>query len=458
MRPDPPVGDGAEHTSPALRLPDSVAIWPRYALPQNSVSFGAYVRSTPETTRARAAGTGMSRVRRSVLVSIALLSLLAAAVGGYLYYQFYAPTGAAVRHAESFQYRRVTVARPPGAANDQYRYFYATNRNTAGAADAGEDRFGNGRMEKLSYGYFDVRVEPSLGLGMLVNPTQWLQNEEIQLDAVSDLDRAGLIDALRAQVERSPYQSLLVVVHGYRESFPTALRKTAFLGHILDLDTPVLVFDWPGDQGRTLSGYRRARTVAEASGTELAEVLRLAIEEIAPQRLWLLANSMGAQVAAEAFAPLMAVDALADAAAEFENVIFTAPDVDQAEFDDRFEAEIMALARQLTVYVSSNDRALLLSRIVNRSPRQGESGLSPDQLSEALQISNLVKPGHSRVALVDVTPVNRTRNFHNFSLETPEFFDDLYLRLTNRDAPASRVIYPFQTAGGEVYWVLTRSR
>jgi hypothetical protein len=36
-----------------------------------------------------------------------------------------------------------------------------------------------------------------------------------------------------------------------------------------------------------------------------------------------------------------------------------------------------------------------------------------------------------RINVVDVTPVNRTRNFHNFSLETPEFFDDLFLRLTN---------------------------
>jgi hypothetical protein len=57
-----------------------------------------------------------------------------------------------------------------------------------------------------------------------------------------------------------------------------------------------------------------------------------------------------------------------------------------------------------------------------------------------------------------VTPVNRTRNFHNFSLETPEFFDDLYLRLVNPNTPRSRLLYSMQTPEGATYWILTRGR
>jgi len=59
---------------------------------------------------------------------------------------------------------------------------------------------------------------------------------------------------------------------------------------------------------------------------------------------------------------------------------------------------------------------------------------------------------------VDVTPVNRTRNFHNFSLETPEFFDDLFLRLTNEEMPKSRELYFLETPEGVRYYVLTRGR
>ncbi len=97
-------------------------------------------------------------------------------------------------------------------------------------------------------------------------------------------------------------------------------------------------------------------------------------------------------------------------------------------------------------------------RIINRGQRLGESTLSADQLPEAASILRLVEPDSNLITLVDVTPVNRTRNFHNFSLETPEFYDDLFLRLTTDDMPRSRLIYRVQTPDDSVYWVLTRGR
>ncbi len=167
---------------------------------------------------------------------------------------------------------------------------------------------------------------------------------------------------------------------------------------------------------------------------------------------------MGGQVVADAFSLLYQESDLADAETEIEDVILTAPDVGHDAFAAQFKREINALTRHLTVYVSSNDRVLLMSRIVNWSRRRGESTLSPDMLEEAVKVADLIDPDSQLITLVDVTPVNRTRNFHNFSLETPEFFDDLYLRLTNASTPQSRLLYPFQTPDGAVYWVLTRGR
>jgi len=236
------------------------------------------------------------------------------------------------------------------------------------------------------------------------------------------------------------------------------LRKTAFIASVLDINTPVLVFDWPGDQGSSLRGYRNARTVAEASGAELARMIEIVLDEINPDHLSIIANSMGAQVVADAFSILYTNAELADADKELDHVILTAPDVDHAEFNNQFKREIKALANHLTVYVSSNDRALLMSRLINRAERLGESSLSMDQLPEALNILDLTEPHDDLISLVDVTPVNRTRNFHNFSLETPEFFDDLYLRLTTDDVPKSRLLYRVQTPDNSVYWVLTRGR
>ena len=398
----------------------------------------------------------MTSFKRRILFGMALVVLVLLGLGVWFYFNFFASTSTALRHAEVFLFRRMKVAQLAEQGN--YRFFFVTNRRLESNDRPLKERFGKEREEILKFGYFDTRIQPSLGLGMLINATEWFQNEEIQLKTVQALEQAAFVEQVRKLIQDSPYRSLLVVVHGFREAFPSALRKTAFLSHVLDVDSPVLLFDWPGNQGSSLSGYRQARRVAEASGAELARTLELIIRDIRPDRLWLVANSMGAQVVVDAFGLLYQEADLADAETEIEDVVLTAPDVDHDEFDNQFKQEIKALARNLTVYVSSNDRALLISRIINRERRRGESTLSPDQLEEAIRVADLVEPGSELVTLVDVTPVNRTRNFHNFSLETPEFFDDLYLRLTNTDMPRSRLIYQVQAPNGAVYWVLTRGR
>ncbi len=398
----------------------------------------------------------MTRFKRRLWFGSALVVLVLLGVGGWFYYNIYMTSGFALRHAEAFHFRRMTVAQLDEKGT--YRFFYVTNRRAEADVGPIEERFGRERREELKFGFFDTAIEPALGIGMIINPTDWFLNEDIKLRNVQELDEAAFVEQVRAHVQDSPRRSLLVVVHGYREAFPSALRKTAFLGHILDINSPVLLFDWPGNQGSSLTGYRRARRVAEESGAELAQTLELIIREIQPARLWLVANSMGAQVVADAFSLLYQESDLADAETEIEDVILTAPDVDHDAFAAQFKREINALTRNLTVYVSSNDRALLMSRIVNWSQRLGESTLSPDMLEEAVKVVGLIDPDSELVTLVDVTPVNRTRNFHNFSLETPEFFDDLFLRLTNDSTPRSRMLYQLQTPDGAAYWILTRGR
>jgi esterase/lipase superfamily enzyme len=398
----------------------------------------------------------MTRSTRWWLYGSALLLL---GLGAGFYYVYFVSTGAALQRAEAFQFRRMLVAQL--GEEGVYRFFYVSNRRLTPGDGALEARFATEREEMLKFGRFDTEIKPTLGLGMIINPTEWFQNEEIRLRDVQTLDQAAFVEQLRKLVHASPGQSLLIIVHGFREAFSSALRKTAFLGHVLDINTPMLVFDWPGNQGSTLRGYRRARRVAEESGAELARALTLIIREIRPARLSLLANSMGGQVVADAFGLLYQQSDLADAETEIEDVVLTAPDVDHQKFNNQFKREINALARQLTVYVSSNDRALLMSRIINRGRRLGEGTLdtlNPDQFEEAAAVLELVDADSKLVTLIDVTPVNRTRNFHNFSLETPEFFDDLFLRLTNPNTPHSRQQYQIHIPDGRVYWVLTRGR
>jgi len=383
--------------------------------------------------------------------------MLAVLMSGWLYYALYVSTNSAIQRAEAFLFRRMTVAEL--GEQNVYRYFAASNREIENSGAPLDQLKGTQRSGALRFGSFDTRIEPTVGLGMFINPLDWFQNEAIQLRNPAELEQAEFIEDLRAMVARSPHQGLLLIVHGFRESFPSALRKTAFVGHVLDINAPVLVFDWPGNQGSTPAGYRRAHDMAAQSGAELAQLLDLVVREVQPKRLWLWANSMGAEVVTNAFDSLYQQGAWADDELEIEDVILTAPDVGADDFDTNFSRKIQSMTKNLTVYVSSNDRALIMSRILNRGERRkGESALSVNQLMEAERVLELTDSDERRITLVDVTPVNRTRNFHNFSLETPEFYDDMFLRLINEEMPDSRLIYQVKISDGKAYWVLTRGR
>jgi esterase/lipase superfamily enzyme len=397
----------------------------------------------------------MVRLKRSLLVITALGLLIVAVIGGLAYKFYFSPTSYALQRAEAFLFRRMQVAKLGPQA--EYRFYFVTNRRPADGDGPLEERFGAERQEDLTFGYFDIKVDPTLGLGKLINASEWFQNREIKITAVQELDQTAFVRQLQERVRNSPHESLLVLVHGFRNTFPTALRKSAFVGHVLDIDTPLLVFDWPGNQGSSPSGYRQASQVAKASAPDLARTLGMTIRDIRSRRLWLIANSMGAQVVVEAFRLLDQEADLSDRDTEIEDVVLTAPDVDFNEFDERFRHGLEALARQTTVYVSSNDRALLASRILNRGQRLGESTLNPRRKDSAVRVVDR-DPADEGVTVVDVTPVNRTRNFHNFSLETPEFYDDVFLRLTNAETPRSRLVYPVEAPNGTIYWVLTRGR
>ena len=397
----------------------------------------------------------MASLKRPLVLLGLCLFAAALALGAFLQFS----TTRTLERAEAFQFRRMLVNQQQ--EKGVFRFFYVTNRAEEQADGELDNRFGNARESELRFGLFDTDIEQSLGLGMLVNPTDWFQNEEIRLLDVRSLEREEFLQALRRQVDASPQRSLLININGFRERFPSALRKTAFLAHVLDVNTPLLVFDWPGNQGSSPRGYRRAQETARDSGAELARTIRLILDDVRPDSLAILANSMGGEVLVSAFSILYRDADIADAEHEIIDVVLTAPDISHEQFGAQFAEELDALAREVTVYVSSNDRALLMSRIVNREQRLGESTLdtrNPEQSEEAAEAWELVQPGSEQVTLVDVTPVNRTRNFHNFSLETPEFFDDLFLRLTTEKTPPSRLRYRVRTPGGREYWVLTRGR
>src|SRR5262249_13351916 len=149
--------------------------------------------------------------------------------------------------------------------------------------------------------------------------------------------------------------------------------------------------------------------------------------ETGAEHVWLMGSSLGCQTICDAFALLDTPPDLVKDFPKIDHVVLSAPDVAADAFDDKFAARLKALSRHLTAYVSSNDRALLMSHWMNRSRRLGrraEVSVPPEertdqyQFEEAQELLDLQDKGLKEICVVDATPINRTRNLHHLSCRT----------------------------------------
>jgi hypothetical protein len=76
------------------------------------------------------------------------------------------------------------------------------------------------------------------------------------------------------------------------------------------------------------------------------------------------------------------------------------------------------------------------------------------QFEEAMELLDLQAKGAKDIAIVDATPINRTRNLHHFFTDSSEFFDDLYRHLLEPENTVSRRLHPVRTGQGTTYWIL----
>jgi esterase/lipase superfamily enzyme len=345
----------------------------------------------------------------------------------------------------------------PDGDRRRFEIFYATNR----AAD--DDETFNGRGNRLgstiSTGTFDVRISPY----MPIEPWAWFDLANMEWGGRQALSQEDYLARLRAATQASPNKSLLMIVWGYRDWFQSAALKTAYTAYVLDINTPVLLFDWPGNQGDGPRGYRAAREVSAKSAPDLGRELARVLRETGVENLWLMGSSLGCQTICDAFVWLETQPDLLEGKRKVDHVVLSAPDVAADCFDEKFSERVRALSRHLTVYVSSNDRALLMSHWLNRSRRLGrtagitvppEDRTEPYEFEEALELLDLQAKGLGLLSVVDATPINRTRNLHHFFTDSPEFFDDLFRHLLQPDNTTSRRLHSVRTQQGVNYWIL----
>lgn len=339
----------------------------------------------------------------------------------------------------------------------RFQFFYATNRADT---DATFNEQGSELGKDVLTGTYDVLMSPYLQ----IKPFAWFDKESIKLDGRVPLKDEIFHKDLKKAVQGSPQKSLLVIVWGYRDWFMSAALKTAYTAYVLDINTPVLLFDWPGNQGDNLRGYNASRLMAAKSAEDLAHTLVRAIVDTGAENVWIMGSSLGCQTICDSLAWLSEQKELTEGKPKISNVVLNAPDVAANAFDDKFAERIQKISKHLTAYVSSNDRALLMSQWINRARRVGrlaevmvppEERTSEYEFEEGLELLELQQKGARAITVVDATPINLLRNLHHFFTDSPVFFDDLYQRLLQPDDIVSRRLHSVRTSDqGTRYYIL----
>ncbi len=350
-------------------------------------------------------------------------------------------------------YRRI-----PYTVDGRYRVidiFYATSREVKAAKDSSLS-FKRNIAEDVTCGNLAIKIDPDIKVGKIL-PGRMKKKGLIGIQDVQKTQEDIFIRQLSDAVGNSPRKSLLVVVFGYKDDFEATAIKAAYFSYLLDVNTPILLFDWPGDQSVNIWGYQKARSYATASGPYLGELLARIIREVKPEKLWVKSSSLGCEVLCGAFDYLYKYDEFSDPEAEIDQVILAAPDVGEDQFDTQFKNEIAAFSKNLTVYVSSDDEALLISGLINREKMLGrQKAVVNEQLEELKDLLYLKSLDPDKISLVDVTPINNASYKHGYYLESPEFYNDFYMRLLDEGPQANRCLYLLKVKDNTDYWILRR--
>jgi esterase/lipase superfamily enzyme len=166
---------------------------------------------------------------------------------------------------------------------------------------------------------------------------------------------AGDVGALLAQADGGP--DVLIYVHGFKQTFETAVLDAAHLSDGIRFHGRTMVFSWPSRAG--LFDYAYDRDSAMWSRDAFENVLRSIVETPGSGRVHIIAHSMGTMLTLESLRQLYA--RYGDTVlGKIGAVVFAAPDIDLDVFSSSVKS-IGALASKITVITATNDRALALS-------------------------------------------------------------------------------------------------
>ncbi|TWT53323.1 hypothetical protein Pla22_09520 [Rubripirellula amarantea] len=297
----------------------------------------------------------------------------------------------------------------------------------------------------LVRGICDVTVPDTHSRGLVERPSLLRlefredQREHIVLTSATELSATDFHHRLANTVDASDQKDLLVFIHGYNVDFESAVQRTAQIAVDLPFTGTPICYSWPSQA--TLLGYSIDENNAVWTVTHLKQFLLELARESGARSINVVAHSMGNRAMTAA---IQQIDfQLADDSPKmFDRVVLAAPDVDADHFRRDLAPSLLNTARQVTLYASSDDQALIASKQVHGYPRAGESG--PHLV---------VVPG---IETIDVSGIDLSLLGHSYYGDNESMLRDLYevvgarLPASSREQLIARGIEPM------TYWQLAQ--
>jgi esterase/lipase superfamily enzyme len=248
--------------------------------------------------------------------------------------------------------------------------FYGTDRKRADKPN--RIAYGSDRAKRLELGWAFVTI-PSMHDGRSIarpwlikipffNYTVYEQAEDpakhFTISQISTLSREDMLrivaDRLRTSANYKDHA--LVFIHGYNNDFDHALYRTAQIAYDLGFDGAPFMYSWPS--GGSFTTYTYDRESAQQAEQYLREFIDLAVADSGAKHVSVIAHSMGNQPLLRVLSDLKK---LSPAGPRIHQIILAAPDVDRDAFE-YLAAQIKGVSKGITLYASSNDLALGVSR------------------------------------------------------------------------------------------------
>ena len=205
--------------------------------------------------------------------------------------------------------------------------------------------------------------------------------EHFTLQEIKTLSKSGFLALVRERLAAANRfkNHIIVFVHGYNTSFDNALYRTAQIANDLHFDGAPFVYSWPS--GGAIGTYGWDRESAEGARPHLREFLEVVTKETKAKSISIIAHSMG---------NIALLDVLREMNRDKPNgvainqIILAAPDVSVDDFAGLAKS-IKGVSKGVTLYASSNDRALQVSRSFWGSYRIGDVSPSGPALTPGVE-------------------------------------------------------------------------